>query len=58
MTGTRHLSEVRWDAQDAAPFIGKLTELMRSFSDCDLLIYQAGADPHIADPLGGFLTTA
>ena len=31
---------------------------MRSFSDCDLLIYQAGADPHINDPLGGFMTTA
>jgi acetoin utilization deacetylase AcuC-like enzyme len=22
------------------------------------LLYQAGADPHIADPLGGWLTTA
>ena len=32
--------------------------MVRSFADCDLLIYQAGADPHINDPLGGFLTTA
>ncbi len=24
---------------------------------CDLIIYQAGADPHINDPLGGILTT-
>ena len=31
---------------------------MRGFADCDLLIYQAGADPHVNDPLGGFLTTA
>lgn len=23
----------------------------------DLVLYQAGADPHVADPLGGFLTT-
>ncbi len=23
---------------------------------CDLVLYQAGADPHIKDPLGGFLT--
>lgn len=30
---------------------------MRRFSDCDLLMYQAGADPHVDDPLGGFLTT-
>lgn len=25
---------------------------------CDLVLYQAGADPHIDDPLGGTLTTA
>ena len=31
---------------------------MRDFADCDLLIYQAGADQHVSDPLGGFLTTA
>lgn len=24
---------------------------------CDLVIYQAGADPHVNDPLGGILTT-
>ena len=26
-------------------------------SGCDLILYQAGADPHIDDPLGGWLTT-
>lgn len=25
--------------------------------DCELVIYQAGADPHVDDPLGGVLTT-
>jgi acetoin utilization deacetylase AcuC-like enzyme len=25
---------------------------------CDLLLYQAGADPHIDDPLGGWMSTA
>jgi acetoin utilization deacetylase AcuC-like enzyme len=25
--------------------------------NCDLVLYQAGADPHIHDPLGGILTT-
>ncbi len=25
--------------------------------DCDLILYQAGADPHVDDPLGGILTT-
>ena len=24
---------------------------------CDIVLYQAGADPHVDDPLGGFLTT-
>lgn len=26
--------------------------------DCDVILYQAGADPHVDDPLGGFLSTA
>jgi len=30
---------------------------MRRFAGCDLLLYQAGADPHVNDPLGGWLTT-
>ncbi|OZB47637.1 MAG: hypothetical protein B7X60_05745 [Polynucleobacter sp. 39-45-136] len=25
---------------------------------CDVILYQAGADPHINDPLGSWLTTA
>lgn len=28
------------------------------FGDCDLVLYQAGADPHEDDPLGGDMTTA
>jgi acetoin utilization deacetylase AcuC-like enzyme len=35
-----------------------LPAVVRDFAGYDLLIYQAGADPHIDDPLGGFLTTA
>lgn len=31
--------------------------LMDKFKNCDILFYQAGADPHINDILGGFLTT-
>ena len=54
----RHVSQEHWNSCDAAPFIDKLPEVVRGFADCDLLIYQAGADPHIDDPLGGFLTTA
>lgn len=35
----------------------KLPEVVRRVNDCDLLIYQAGADQYIADPLGGLLST-
>ena len=31
--------------------------IKKHFSDCDVLIYQAGADCHIDDPLGGIFTT-
>ena len=34
-----------------------LPQLLIAFADCDLVLYQAGADPHINDPLGGWLTT-
>jgi acetoin utilization deacetylase AcuC-like enzyme len=32
-------------------------DLSKRFKDCSVLFYQAGADPHIDDPLGGYLTT-
>lgn len=54
----RHVSQEQWSPDDAKPFIDKLPEVVRRFADCDLLIFQAGADPDIADPLGGFLSTA
>jgi len=54
----RHVSTEHASASDANHFIANLPEVMRSFADYDLLIYQAGADQHIDDPLGGFLTTA
>ena len=39
-------------------FIKCLPGIMdRVFSNCGILLYQAGADPHVDDPLGGFLTT-
>lgn len=54
----RHVSQEHWSLDEAGPFIRQLPKVVRSFADCDLLIYQAGADPHLNDPLGGFLTTA
>ena len=40
------------DWLDALPYI-----LKSKFSEVDVILYQAGADPHIDDPLGGRLTT-
>lgn len=38
-------------------FLEKLHDVIRFMSDCSVILYQAGADPHIDDPLGGFLST-
>jgi len=34
-----------------------LPEALQRMRDCSLVLYQAGADPHVDDPLGGWLTT-
>lgn len=43
---------------DARAFFERLPGLLRTFAGCDVVLYQAGADPHVNDPLGGWLTTA
>jgi acetoin utilization deacetylase AcuC-like enzyme len=53
----RHVSEEYAGAAAGKRFIETLPAVVRGFAGYDLLIYQAGADPHIDDPLGGFLTT-
>jgi len=40
----------------AEEFLRELPAMVESFSDCSVLIYQAGADQYIKDPLGGLLT--
>ena len=44
-------------ANQAHEFLARIPELVAEMRDCDVILYQAGADPHIDDPLGGFLTT-
>lgn len=39
--------------ESAEAWLNTLPSLVRRFRDCEVLIYQAGADPHINDPLGG-----
>ena len=38
-------------------FIEAIPGLLSRFARCDLVLYQAGADQHIDDPLGGWMTT-
>lgn len=43
--------------EQADAFLEVIPTHLTAMADCDLVLYQAGADPHIDDPLGGFLTT-
>jgi acetoin utilization deacetylase AcuC-like enzyme len=52
-----HISHEYTRPSEAEPFLAQLANAVRRFGGCDLLMYQAGADPHREDPLGGFLTT-
>lgn len=56
--GVTHYSAGQVD-HDAEGFLRSLPLRMRQlYAPCDVLIYQAGADPHRDDPLGGWMTTA
>lgn len=44
-------------AQNASQWVNGLVRELEKFKDCDVILYQAGGDPHIDDPLGGVLTT-
>lgn len=46
-----------WQPRQAGAFLRAIPEHLESMARCDLVLYQAGADPHVDDPLGGFLTT-
>ena len=43
--------------KDAEPYLDRLAALVSTFKDCAVLLYQAGADAHVDDPLGGWMTT-
>ena len=42
---------------DAYTFLKQVPKLIADLSDCDIILYQAGVDAHVDDPLGGFLTS-
>lgn len=55
---TQYTSGADYQNEDQAQeFLAGIPDRVRSFSDCDVLLYQAGADPHIDDPLGGWLSS-
>jgi acetoin utilization deacetylase AcuC-like enzyme len=43
--------------EEAAAYLSGLPALVEGFAGCDLLLYQAGADAHVDDPLGGWMTS-
>lgn len=43
--------------KDAFEWLNDLPDIVNKFATCDVVLYQAGADPHVDDPLGGVLTT-
>ena len=49
----------RWfdTPQEAPAYLAKVRAIAARFGDYDLILYQAGADVHVDDPLGGVLTT-
>ena len=51
----RHATASRGYRREAKSFLAALPGIVESFAACDVLLYQAGADPHVDDPLGGFL---
>lgn len=44
-------------SNDAPRLLAELPARIRALADCEVVLYQAGADQHVADPLGGVLTT-
>lgn len=42
----------------AKDFLTHIEDDLESLGRCDIVLYQAGADPHLDDPLGGFLSTS
>ncbi len=42
---------------DVEAWLKTIPGTLDAFAKCNVVLYQAGADPHIDDPLGGWLTT-
>lgn len=57
--GGREANHYHWaGGPDADAWIDSLPSILEEFNRCDLIFYQAGADPHASDPYGGALSDA
>jgi acetoin utilization deacetylase AcuC-like enzyme len=45
------------EPEQASRFLAAIPGIVARFVGCEVVLYQAGADPHLHDPLGGWLTT-
>ena len=50
--GSHHITPKNSDE-----WVESLEKILCNFAECDVILFQAGADPHINDPLGGSLTS-
>lgn len=53
-----HITAGQGYRRDARELLAALPAILSGFRGCDVILYQAGADPHLDDPLGGYLSTA
>lgn len=52
------VGKFNYQPREAASWLASLGQTVRHIAQgCDIVLYQAGADPHVDDPYGGFLTT-
>jgi acetoin utilization deacetylase AcuC-like enzyme len=54
----RTAGATQWTPGDVPRFLDSIDAWVGEMASCDVILYQAGADPHIDDPLGGWMTTA
>lgn len=59
VSGVGHFTsgEHAYSSRDAERFLAELPDRIRAWTVSGLLLYQAGADAHVDDPLGGWMTT-
>ena len=56
---THYSAGATWHSREQAThFLAAIQKIVATMAHCDVILYQAGADLHMDDPLGGWLATA